>query len=453
MPLRVRLIMLIGLVLLVSLGCGSALVGWHAAGSVRTELHAALDVGMKTIRNGVDELVRSDDRTRELRRLVTTFNGNRHVRATLLDARDQPLVASVLFTPTQSVPGWFSHLIAGKPAGVRLEVPPGDDGIAAIVLQPDPVNEIGEVWAESRDAVLVLAGFALLSALLICAVIGRALRPLDALSASFQQIGKGDYHLSVPEHGPPELARLANGFNLMTQRLATVAAQNHRLNERLMTLQAEERAELARDLHDEVGPLLFAVEMTAATIERLAGNGRGADIPTQVRLIHDAVARMQRHVRAILGRLRPIRAIGLAAAVDRLAAFWRSRRPDLTISVAVAVEEDRIGDDLKETIYRIVQEAISNAIRHGNPTLVEIAIGGDGADGINIEITDDGVGMATGGLTRRDPAQLGLTGMRERVVATAGSLSIKPGRNGTGLMLVAWVPCGNLQSQHLDAPE
>ena len=461
MPLRLRLIMLIGLVLLVSLACGSVLVGWHAAGSVQTELRAALDVGAKTIRNGVDELVRSDDRARELRHLVATFNGNRHVRAILLDARDRPLAASSLFVPTQIVPGWFRHLIAGEPGAVRLAVPQGDDGIAAIVLQADPVNEIGEVWAGSRDAVLVLAGFALLSALLICAVIGRALRPLETLSAAFQRIGKGDYHGRVPEHGPPELARLANGFNLMTQRLVTAAAQNQRLNLRLMTLQAEERADLARDLHDEVGPLLFAVDMTAATIERLAGSGerlagsgRGTDIPTQVRLIHDAVGRMQRHVRAILGRLRPIRAIGLEAAVDRLAAFWRSRRPDIEFIVAVAVEEDRIGEDLRETIYRIVQEGISNAIRHGKPARVEVVIRHDDGDGISVEVTDDGIGMAAEGRIVRGPTQLGLTGMRERVMAMAGSLSIQHGRNGTGLALVAWVPCGELlQSPHLDAPE
>jgi two-component system sensor histidine kinase UhpB len=290
--------------------------------------------------------------------------------------------------------------------------------------------------------------------LLICAVIGRALRPLETLSAAFQRIGKGDYHGRVPERGPPELARLANGFNLMTQRLATVAAQNHRLNQRLITLQAEERADLARDLHDEVGPLLFAVDMTAATIERLAGSGRGTDIATQVRLIHDAVGLMQRHVRAILGRLRPITAIGLEAAVDRLAAFWRRRRPDIEFIVAVGVEEDRIGEDLRETIYRIIQEGISNAIRHGKPARVEVVIRHDDGDGISVEVTDDGIGMAAEGRIVRGPTQLGLTGMRERVMAMAGSLSIQHGRNGTGLALVAWVPCGELlQSQHLDAPE
>ena len=453
MPLRVRLIALIGLVLLASLACGSVLVGWHAASSVRTELRAALDVGANTIRNGLAELVRTNDRSDELRHLVSTFNGNRHVRATLLDARDQPLAASALFVPTQQVPAWFRRLIGREPGAVRLPVSPAGEGGGAILLQADPINEIGEVWAESRDAVLVLAGFALLSALLICAVIGRALRPLENLSSAFEQIGKGDYHGRVPERGPPELTRLADGFNLMTQRLATVAAQNRRLNERLLTLQAEERADLARDLHDEIGPLLFAVDMTAATIERLAGSDRAGDIPTHVRSIHDAVGRVQRHVRAILGRLRPISAVGLETAIGRLTAFWQSRRPDIAFAVDVSVDEDRIGDDLKDTIYRVVQEGVSNAIRHGKPARVAIAVAHGDADAIRVEVTDDGIGMATDEMTVRGPAQLGLVGMRERVMAMAGSLSIEQGLEGRGLALVASLPCLNAQqSQHVDAP-
>jgi two-component system, NarL family, sensor histidine kinase UhpB len=453
MPLRARLIALIGSVLLVSLACGSVLVAWRAAHSVRTELRAALDVGTKTIRNGIDELVTRDDPVKELRHLVATFNGNRHVRATLLDARDQPLAVSRLLVPTDPAPGWFRYLIGGKLDPVRVPVPPGDDG-DAVVLQTDPINEIGEVWAQSRDAVLVLAGFAVLSALLLCAIVGRALRPMENLSTAFQQIGKGNYYGHVPEGGPPELARLASGFNLMTRQLATVATQNRRLNERLLTLQAEERADLARDLHDEIGPLLFAVDMTAATIERLAGSHRIDAIPTQVAAIHDAVSRMQRHVRVILERLRPIRAIGLQAAIERLAAFWRGRRPDTAFIVTVSVEEDRIGDDLKETIYRIVQEGVSNAIRHGKPALVEIAIAHADADGITVKVADDGIGMATDGITNRDPTQLGLVGMRERVMAMAGSLSIRQGGNGRGLALVAWLPSvHSLQSQNMVAPE
>ena len=454
MPLRVRLIALISVVLLVTLACGSVLVGWHAANSVRTELRAALDVGTQTIRNGIDELVRVDDRDSELRRLVATFNGNRHVRATLLDAQGRPVAASELFAPTQPVPGWFRRLIDDSPDAVRIPVSPANDAAGTVVLRTDPENEIGEVWGESRDAVLVFAGFALLSALLICIVVGRALRPLENLSIAFEQVGKGDYYGKLAEQGPPELTRLVNSFNAMTQRLVTVAAQNRRLHEQLLTLQAEERADLARDLHDEVGPLLFAVDMTAATIEQRVATGRWDDIAAQVRSIHDAVAQMQRHVRAILGRLRPIRAIGLETAIRRLVAFWQSLRPGIDILVEVSVEEIRIGDDLKETIYRVVQEALSNAIRHGRPKRVWIVVADDKPDGIRVEVTDDGVGMAAGGMTGRDPTQLGLIGMRERVMSMAGSLSIQHDRDGKGLALIARLPLvDSLQSLDADAPE
>jgi two-component system sensor histidine kinase UhpB len=199
--------------------------------------------------------------------------------------------------------------------------------------------------------------------------------------------------------------------------------------------------------------------MTAATIERLGDSGREADIPAHVRSIEEAVGRMQRHVRMLLGRLRPIQAIGLEASIDRLAAFWRGRDPGINFNVAVSVEEDRIGDDLKETIYRVVQEGMSNAIRHGKPARVEIAVAHDDNGGIRVEVSDDGIGMmmdgtAPDGSARRDPAQLGLIGMRERVMAMAGSLTIQHGRDGRGMALVAWLPCmASLQDQNMDETE
>ena len=453
MPLRVRLIVLIGLVLVISLAGGAMLVAWRAAHSVQTELRAALDVGTKTIRNGYDDIAGTDDRAKELRRLVATFNGNRHVRATLLDAKGNPAAMSELFPPTQSVPNWFVRLIMNRPPAVRLTVPPSIGDGSAIMLQAEPTNEIGEVWGQSRDAVLVLAGFAALSALLMSIVVGRALRSLDDLAAAFDHVGNGEYGALLPAQGPPELARLANGFNGMTQRLASVAAQNDRLNERLLTLQAEERADLARDLHDEIGPLLFAVDMTAATIDRLSGGDREAEIPAHVRAIHDAVSRMQRHVRVLLGRLRPIQTIGLKAAVERLVAFWRGRRPGIAFRLAVSLDDDGIDSDLKETIYRVVQEGVSNAIRHGRPAQVTIAITQD-ADGIRVEVADDGIGMSADSMSANGSSRLGLIGMRERVMAMAGSLSFVPGRDGQGISLIVRLPNEDaLESQEASVPE
>jgi two-component system sensor histidine kinase UhpB len=453
MSLRMRLTALVGLVLLLSVAGGGALVAWRAARSVQTELRAALDVGAQTVRNGFADLAETNEPGKELRRLVATFDGDRHVRASLVDTLGHVSAVSTLFPPTQQVPGWFVRLIVSEPPGIRLPVPTDVGGGGAVVLHAVPVNEAGEVWAQSLDAMLVLGGFATISALLISLAVARALRPLATLSTAFEHIGQGEYHGVLPAKGSPEVMRVVVGFNRMTEQLAAADAQNHRLNERLMTLQAEERADLARDLHDEVGPLLFAVDMTAAAIERLPG-GSEAAIATHVRSIHEAVARMQRHVRVILGRLRPIQAIGLQAAIERLANFWGSRRPDIGFDIAVAVEEDRVGNELRETIYRVVQESMSNAIRHGRPTRVSIVVDHEPHDdGVRVEVSDDGVGMTASVAVGRGSARLGLVGMRERVMAMAGSLTITPGRDGKGCSVVVRLPCEAVPTEQADARE
>jgi two-component system sensor histidine kinase UhpB len=439
MPLRARLMALVSLVLLTSLAGGGVLIAWHAAGRVQTELHAALHVGESTVRNALKELKSADDRATDLHRLVTTFDGNRHVRAKLLDATGAPAAISTLSKPAQSVPGWFARLVGNH--GDVLRIPAEDH--TAILLQTDPANELGEVWGESRDTMLVLAGFAVLSTLLISAMLGRALRSLEAFSAGFAQIGAGDYHNPLPVTGPPELKRLASGFNLMSERLAAAAVQNQRLNERLLSLQAEERGDLARDLHDEIGPLLFSVEMTAATVERLAAAGHTADVPAHAKSIHDAVSQIQRRVRAILERLRPLGSIGLATAIERLVSFWQSRCPAIGFNVTLAIEEEQLGEDAKETIYRIVQEGLSNAIRHAAPSTVGIVITTDAENRVRVVLTDDGIGLSAGQAQARGPARLGLIGMRERVMAMAGSLAVGPGPDGRGLRLVATLPCAS----------
>jgi two-component system, NarL family, sensor histidine kinase UhpB len=434
MPLRMRLIALVGLVLMLSLAGGTVLITWHAAKSVRTELRAAMIVGVQSVHTGFADHA-------DPYQLVVTFDGNRHVRAMLVDAAARPLAASTLYVPRQPSPDWFRRLIAYDADTVRLAVPYAN---SIVVLQTDPTNEMSEVWADSRDTALLLAVFAILSGLATSLVVGQALRPLARLSTAFRRIGEGKFHGKIPEHGSPELVRLAGGFNLMAQQLATMAAQNDRLNERLLTLQAEERADVARDLHDEVGPLLFAIDMTAAAIER------GADIPSHVTALHEAVGHIQRHVRALLERLRPLETVGLEVAIERLVAFWHDRRPGIDFIVTVSVDEDKISEPIKETIYRVVQEAMSNAIRHGKPTRLEIGLTDDGDGGIRIAVTDDGVGMPLQAVVERDQMQFGLAGMRERVMAMAGSLSIMPGQLGKGVTLIAQLPLATCDREELE---
>ena len=92
-------------------------------------------------------------------------------------------------------------------------------------------------------------------------IVGRALKPLNEIIAALRRVGDGDYAEQAPARGPSEFMQLSNGFNQMVTRLARMSGRKDRLEEQLVEVQEEERAELASDLHDEIGPLLFAVNV------------------------------------------------------------------------------------------------------------------------------------------------------------------------------------------------
>ncbi|MEI9900078.1 MAG: ATP-binding protein [Hyphomicrobium sp.] len=230
----------------------------------------------------------------------------------------------------------------------------------------------------------------------------------------------------------------------MVERLARSEAQNKRLQQQLTSVQDEERADLARDLHDEIGPLLFAADVDAVAIEQLARSGEYDDIPHRVGIIREAIGRMQRHVRDILGRLRSamLLDVGLAHAIDNLVAFWRSHRPKLVFSVDIP--EESFGELIDGTVYRVVQESISNAVRHGNPTAISVAVTSNPDGSIDIRVTDDGCGLKPAGVRG-----LGIVGMRERVSTLGGTLEVANRSDGHGVVVSAHLPA---RGTHVAAP-
>ena len=437
LSLQLRLIVSIMLVLIVSLVLGGALACWHAARSVETELGAAIDVGAHSVENALAQLPRAQDPGQELTRLIGTFDGDRHVLAVLLDGRGEPALISSLAIPARPVPDWFVRLLGVTPRVLRFPIP-AMIGRGAIMLQTDLRNEVSEVWGQFADSLVVLGLFSLLTLLLVPWTVRRGLAPLEVAVQSFQRIGAGDYDARLAPGGAPELARLAQGFNRMAERLAGLEAKNRRLQERLQHLQEEERAELARDLHDEIGPFLFAVSVDAAAIPQLVADGRRTEIAERVATIRDAVAHMQRQVKATLGRLRPVGplGLGLADAVETLAAFWRRRSPDIAVEIDLGICCGTPDERIDGTIYRIIQEGMSNEVRHGSPRRVQVTIAAEDEDRIRVAIVDDGAGIddTTG------EAGFGLIGMTERIAALGGTLQVGNRRDARGVALTAVLP-------------
>lgn len=419
MSLRGRVIGLVALMLLVSVSIYVA-ISWSGA---RTDLAAELDAartgGLQTVRSAFEDLPRSDHPQRDVRQLVATFNGNRHLTAILLDPSGRVRMASAPAMPSQPAPAWFAASLRPDLQPSFVAVPDASGGV--LRLRPEPASDVAALWEGTINAAAVFAIAAALGLALIYWMIGRALAPLAELSGALDAIGATGYRERVLERGPPELHSLQLGFNAMAERLAEIDDRNRALEAQLLTIQDEERAEIARDLHDEIGPHLFAVALDAEMIGQGLTTGEPDLVRDQLRSIQSAVSYMQRQVRDLIARLRPTRAaeLGLEAAISDLVAFWQKRQPNVEFVSDLDGVDARVPEPLRDVIYRIVQESVANALRHAETQHLSIAVVCQ-SEAIAVTVANRGAPKPA---TAEMPG-LGIVSMRERVHAVGGWLEI-----------------------------
>ncbi len=326
MSLRLRILLAFVLVLVSGSGVGLALAGWEARQWLHEELWTAQLSAHLQVARAFTDLPREDRPPATLRGLVATFSGNRHMQAVLV-APDGRVLAASQPEPAAAPPTWFSDLLRPDIPPTRLLVPGGSG--ASVELRPIYADDTGEVWSEFLDIALVLALATAGGAVAVFALVTVALRPLTAVGRVLPRIGAGDYAGRAPEQGPPEIVALGRGVNEMAARLAAMRDRNRALEEQILTLQDEERADIARDLHDEIGPHLFAANVDAAMAAALIGSGKAAEALEPVRRAGVAIGHIQRLVRDILGRLQ-------AHPPGRARPFERHPRPGGVLERAAA---------------------------------------------------------------------------------------------------------------------
>jgi two-component sensor histidine kinase len=221
------------------------------------------------------------------------------------------------------------------------------------------------------------------------------------------------------------IATLVRMFAL--ERQSQLAESELRLlSGQLRTAQEEERKYLSRELHDQVGQMLTGVRMELAAIARLIADANG-ELSSRIARAKGTVEQSLRVVRNIAMLLRPsmLDDFGLSAALA-----WLVKEVSRSSGIEIKSEIDNAVDSLPDAhrtcIYRLVQEALTNAARHSGARCVEIVIRA-GPDIVAGSITDDGRGFE---LTAQRPKGLGLVGMEERVRELGGTIQIvsSPGR-------------------------
>jgi signal transduction histidine kinase len=227
---------------------------------------------------------------------------------------------------------------------------------------------------------------------------------------------------------------------LVDQRLREeqISADLHRLSARVISVQEEERRRIARELHDEVGQALSAVnlELTAAQ-QYLQRTGTNSDSLREARLLADGALRSVRDLSQLL-HPSVLEDLGLSAALQSFLNGF-GRRTGTTVAFHDDGTLARLTPEAELTIYRIVQEAMTNIARHASAKRVEIRLAE--ADGfVSVVVEDDGVGFDARDVERPGrQGGLGLLGMRERVSQLDGTVRIDSGF-GRGTRLEVSIP-------------
>ncbi len=326
-------------------------------------------------------------------------------------------------------PGWYSSLVSPPLEPKVIKLPNG-----RIVLRADASRAVLDGWDDLHPMLwIVLAGFVLGNAL-IYALMGRALRPLHQLVQGLRQMADGDYATRLSRLPGHEGRQIGQAFNHMAQSVqdsiearrqareaALALAENRELTQTIQARIELERAAIARELHDELGQQVTAIKSVGLAIARRTAD-TDPSIAQSARLVMQCADQIYDGMHRMIARLRPLALdqFGLYDALRDLLAECQLQHPELVISATLSESLDAADDALATAVYRIVQEAVTNALRHAQASRLAVSVERSGAF-VQLQVADNGCGCIA-----QFPAagHYGLTGMRERVQALDGDFEL-----------------------------
>jgi two-component system sensor histidine kinase UhpB len=436
---RTHILIAIGAVNLLAVLVAGALLIVNTRVATRLEIESSFEVAQRLVDATVKDLA-AQGRLKELGdHLPYALKHLRHVRIMLVDSFGNLTVVSRApdlvngKQVKQWVPKWFKSLVGPKLVRRTVLLSSANSTIP-VIIAGDPTDELAESWREFYTFILAWVGLNGLILVLLSATLSRVLNPLVRFSRGLLNLEAGAYATRLKPPKQKEIALLTNRFNTLAGALGTARDENSRLYERLMLVQERERREIANELHDEAGPCLFGITANAASIKTLAEDlpSHRSGIEQRVGQIQSIAERLKLMNRALLKKLRPgsLGRVGIAESIDELIAGFHGLHPDTRIAVSVGRLAQSYGEAIDLTLYRCIQEGITNALRHGRGGNISIELSekrhanGKGSkrshQSLCLIVHDDGEGFDAS-----TPKGFGLTSMTERVRSLGGTCTIE----------------------------
>lgn len=217
--------------------------------------------------------------------------------------------------------------------------------------------------------------------------------------------------------------------------------QNRKLTQLIQSRLEEERRAIARELHDELGQCVTAIKTIGAAISNRTRE-QAPDVHGNAQTIVSVASHLYDVVHGIIRQLRPtaLDHLGLSETLRDTVSAWRARHPEVACELKLEGDVEGLGETINITVYRIVQECLTNIVRHASATRADVTVARDRnapqGDVLRIRVSDNGKGLAQAGAP---PERFGLMGMRERVQGLDGVFSIEA-QEGRGVTVIAVIP-------------
>jgi len=325
----------------------------------------------------------------------------------------------------RDAPDWYSHIVSPSVKTREITLATGH-----LLVRADPSRAVLDGWDDFVPLLVTILFGMVIGMLLVSWLVGRALQPIQQVVHGLHDIGSGDYDTRLPAMRGQEAQMMGTAFNAMAQSLqdgmaarekareATQAlAQNRELTQVIQARIEEVRGQIARELHDELGQQVTAIKSVGMAIAHRA-KGVDAQIEASARMVMDCADAIYEEVHQLVTQLRPLALdrFGLQDALQDLLEEARSRHPEMQLNLDIAAPLDKLEDNLATATYRIMQESLTNALRHAQATRIDMRVYASENE-LHLEVRDNGQGPAS---DWQESGHFGVIGMSERAQGLGG---------------------------------
>jgi len=425
---------------------GGSIAIRQARDAVNKEVDSSINLAVQLITFGFSQASQTPFNETDWLPKFNSINQTRHLSIQLKEPSGQIVSFAHKNQQTnnnEKPPQWFINRVAVHYPKVEHQITSFKGEQIILIIEANPLDEITEVWQESIAFFGSLCLLTLFTFLAVNLAFNKALKSIAVIVNALKVIETGQYSQKLPNFSIQEYDSIAKAINHMTDELNVGQQENRALTQHTLEIQEDERQRLSQELHDELGQSLTAIKVMAVTAGRCQTEATGtrADIKHTTDSIVTICDHLMTVVRSMMHQLHPLvlTELGLKATMEDLLNHWSIRNPELKLTITCPDEVDFLEQKITIQIFRIVQECLTNIVRHAQAKQAAISLeiehqGKTGA-ALRLQVTDDGQGCAIDKIK----TGFGLLGMRERINSLGGKFTIQT-QPRQGMSIIATIP-------------